>query len=636
MYRCALIPAAGRGLRLDRPGTPKPLVDVGGEPMIVRLLKQLERAGVERAVVVVGFQADTIARTLAGRPDLGIALTVLENPAWEESMAGSLLVAREQFHEPFLLAMADHVFDEPLVSAMAGAPVRPGEVVMLADDRIDRVFCLDMAVKVQTREGRVVAVGRGLRTFDAVDAGLFAATPALFDALARAETEAPGSELTCGVKRLAAEGRVSTVIARDGDWSDVDTPADLVHAEMRLRRAWRATRVQRPQAPQPQLEGSLLACDGRAETRVVVGRGFLEDPSRIPLIPESSAGSPIFVFTDETVNRLYAERFAAELRRLGYLVHALVLPVGEESKSLANYVYLVERVLARGVDERSVFISVGGGVVCNVCGFIASTLYRGLDLVHLPTTLMAQDDAAISHKQGINGQRGKNLIGTYFAPRLVAVDILALQTLSDGLISDGLAEAAKHALGQDAAYAAMLLDHEGGLRDLDFLEAVVRRNVELKCAIAKNDPKEHCEGMVLQYGHTVGHAVEHLSGYRLSHGQSVAVGMMVAARVARMMGACGDGLVRVHERMLRRLGLPVCMPRSIRAEDVLLALKYNKKFLTEGTRMALLSEVGKLWSVDNEHAIPVSDHVIAEAVEAAKEELPCAGTEPWSRARLAA
>src|SRR5205814_5580669 len=127
---------------------------------------------------------------------------------------------------------------------------------------------------------------------------------------------------------------------------------------------------------------------------------------------------------------------------------------------------------------------------CNVCGFVASTIYRGLELIHVPTTLMAQCDAAISHKQAINGNRGKNMVGGYYAPRMVAVDVEVLATLSSRRLRDGMAEAIKHALAQDPAYVEMLLSNPADLDDLDFLEAVIRRNVELKCDLVRADPKE--------------------------------------------------------------------------------------------------------------------------------------------------
>jgi len=646
----ALIPAAGRGARLDRPGTPKPLVDVGGQPLVVRTLAQLSAAGVRLAVVVVGWAAQEVERALTHHRDLaGLELVFVENPAWEDGLARSVLAARAALAEgPFLVAMADHVFDEPLVAHLAATePLRDG-VVTLVDDRLDLVFDLADAMKVRltsseparwraaTRQARrddrtargrwIAAIGREIAPFDAVDAGMMVATPALFPVLEAVLRERPRADVADAVARLATAGHVRAIRAADVPgaprWDDVDTPASLVHAEMRLRSERRRARVRRlAAAPPPASHTEYRFTTGApTATRLLVGRGLVATPTALPLVPEESASSPIFVLTDETVNALYGEAFVGGLRAAGYDVHRLVMADGEESKTLANYTYLVERILGRGIDERSILISLGGGAVCNVTGLLAATLYRGVGLAHVPTTLMAQCDAAISHKQGVNGARGKNLVGAYYAPRLIVVDVDVLATLRPELVPDGLAEVLKHALGQDRAYAEWLLAYDGDPRDPEFLETVVRRNIAFKCELMAHDPKELAAGMVLQYGHTAGHPLEYLSGYTLWHGQAVAIGMMVAARVARLLGACGDDAVDFHERLLRRYGLPTRIPSGIRVPDILAAMRYNKRFLTEGTRMALLEDVGRLWAVGGDHAIPVSDAVLARALEETRED----------------
>ena len=610
MVRDALIPAAGRGARLDRPNTPKPLVEVGGEALVVRTLKQLGRAGVRRAVVVLGHAADRVRKVLDHRDDLGLTIEFVEHEGWRDGLASSLLAARERFEGPFLLAMGDHVFDPPLVARAAGADVEPEGVVCVVDPNPARVYDLEAAVKVRREGDRVGALGRDLDGYDAVDAGLFLATPALFDAL-----EAGGDDLSDGVHRLAEAGRARALSTGDAAWDDVDTPAALVHAELRLRAARRVAQVEAV-AGRP---GDYAFHTGRTvRTEVVVERGLASHPERAGLVRRESASSPVFVFTDETVNRLYGDRFVGRLKAAGYDVTRVVMADGEASKTLAHYAYLVERVLAAGIDERSVLVSLGGGAVCNVCGFVASTLYRGVELVHVPTTLMAQADAAISHKQGVNGARGKNLVGSYHAPRRIVVDVDVLGTLDLRYVRDGMAEVIKHGLAQDLAYARWL-DGEHSLRDPAFLEAVVRRNIELKCQLMARDPKELTEGMALQYGHTVGHPVEYLSGYALTHGEAVGVGMVVAARVARLMGASDTEAQTV--RLLERFGLPTEVPRGVAVADVLAAMRYNKRYLTEGTRMALLAGVGRLWSVDGEYAIPVSDGLLRRALGEVAEEV---------------
>jgi 3-dehydroquinate synthase len=591
--------------------------------MVVRMLRQLSRAGIERAVVVVGYRGAQVARALRECAELGVELEIVHNARWKDGLIGSILSARSHLREPFVLAMSDHVFDDGIVQAITRAGVPPDGVTVLVDPKVDG-HDLESAVTVRCDGDTVTDIGRNLRPCDAVDAGLFVATPALFDALDRAARHGC-SELCDGIDTLAAGGAVRAFRLEQGHWRDVDLPADVIRAEMHLRAERRQGIVMKRSASAKRCEEDFdLVAPGVATTRVAICRGLLEAPDLVELIPDASASSPVFVFTDETVNRLHGERFIEKLRRDGYDAHVMVLPDGEEAKTLSNYVYLVERVLSRGVDERSVFISLGGGVVCNVCGFVASTIYRGLDLVHLPTTVMSQCDAAVSHKHAMNGHRGKNMVGSYYPPRLVAIDVDVLSTLPERLIRDGLAEAIKHALAQDPAYVDMLLSDDRDPSDPDFLEEIVRRNVALKRDLLLSDPKEHREGVVLQYGHTFGHPVEHLSGYRLYHGESVAIGMMVAARVARLLGACGDDLVELHERVIGRFGLPTRAPESIRTADVLDSLRFNKRYLTEGTRMALLTDVGKVWNVAGEHIIPVADGVLSAAFEATR-----GGADPW-------
>ena len=605
----ALIPAAGRGARLDRPGTPKPLVEVDGVPLILRTLRQMQAAGVTRAVIVTGYRSAQVRLALSAVPGLNIAMEFVYNRRWRFGLGSSLLAARDRFTGPFLLAMADHIYDSPLIARMAAAVPEPDGLVALVDHSPERIFDLDDAVKVVCEGGRPV---RFLRhsTAPAADAGLFLATPALFDALAACDA----LDLAHGVDLMAQQGRVRQITAGNAEWDDVDTPAALVHAELRLR-AQRRQQAARTGKAEP----TFVFETGRpVATDVIVQRGAVMHPSRYGVVPAASASSPVFVFTDETVNALYGDVFVRDLEDAGHRVHRIVIPDGEEAKTVSNYAHLVERVLSKGIDERSVLISLGGGVVCNVCGFVAATLYRGIGLVHVPTTLMAQCDAAISHKQAVNGARGKNMVGAYYAPARIIVDVDVLQTQTDRALRDGLAEVLKHALAQDANYLDWLMNPDLELRDPAFLERVVRRNIALKCAIMAVDPQEKAEGMVLQYGHTVGHPIEHLSGYALTHGEAVAVGMLIAARVARIMGALDDAGVAAHQALLMRWGLPTQVPATVRTADILKALTYNKTWRTEGTRMALVDVPGHLWCVSDAHAIPVCDAVIADAVDATR------------------
>ncbi|MCA9526667.1 MAG: NTP transferase domain-containing protein, partial [Myxococcales bacterium] len=224
----ALIPAAGRGARLDRPDTPKPLVEVDGVPLIVRTLRQLQAAGVSRAVIVTGHGADRMAAGLRAVPDLHLTLELVHNPDWALGLAGSIRAAASYLPGPFVLAMGDHIYDAPLIARMVEAPVEPDGLVALVDLQPERVFDQDDAVNVELEDGRPVRFQRH-GPGQGIDAGLFLATPALFDALAGCA----GDELADGVDALARAGRVRALACSGSAWDDVDTPASLVHAELR-------------------------------------------------------------------------------------------------------------------------------------------------------------------------------------------------------------------------------------------------------------------------------------------------------------------------------------------------------------------------------------------------------------------
>jgi 3-dehydroquinate synthase len=624
MLNIALILAAGDGKRLDRSNTPKPLVKVAEIPIVIRLIDQMQAQGINEIYLVVGYERHKIIQTLnqhyVNHTDLH--LHFVENINWQNGMISSLKLALSEIHNQFgdqqmLLSMGDHLFAHehlPLLLSKA-SQLSEDELMLLVDPRLsetDATVITD-AVKVTTQANDQISdLGFQLSAYQALDMGLFIIRPNQLLGTNQ------NSLVEC-MQVIAKAQKLKACAIQSGEWFDIDTPVDLIHAEMAFRRAKRASAVKKPN-PQHDLFGQYEFVAGKPEiTQMIVGRGIFKDPSKIDLIPMESASSPIFIFTDETVSPLYAQPLQDRLNAYGYRTHLIVMAEGEESKTLSNYVRLTEKVLSLGVDERSVFISVGGGVVCNVCGFIASTIYRGLDLVHLPTTLMAQADAAISHKQAINGHLGKNMVGAYYSPRMVAVDVEALLTLDERLIKDGMAEVIKHALCKDRAYVELLLEHKGDfIKDLDLLEEVIRRNVAHKCLLSKEDPKELSAGMALQYGHTIGHPIEHLSGYSLYHGESVAIGMMVEARVSKILGGCGQELVDLHERLLQKFGLPTQVPAYISNEDMIKTLRYNKRYLTEGTRMALLSDVGEMWHVKGDYVIPVPLDVLVEAFEQTK------------------
>ncbi len=614
-----LILAAGRGVRLDRKSKPKPLVEVCNQPILMRLLDGFSAVGVEDFTIVVGHQKEKIVQEVTARTAGRLCVAFVENPRFEGGLAQSILCARGHMTEPFLLSMGDHVFDGEHFRRIASLPDPQGTVTVLVDARISEGKAAPDDVKVRFgADGRVDAIGTDLDRYDAVDMGFFAVDPEFFRALEDAVQKNPDASLSDALQAWASAGRLRYEIADEAGWDDIDTPSDLIRAEMRVREKLRMGGLSHVVFASRRVPDAVhdFVVGEPVTTKMVMMRGFFRRPEDFEFIPRESASSPIFLFSDETVTRLYAADLHQAMRRMGYDAHLITMPDGEGSKSLSNFVELTERVLRLGVDERSVFVSVGGGMVCNVCGFVASCIYRGLSLIHLPTSLMAQCDAAISHKQAINGAHGKNMVGSYYSPRMVLVDVETLRSLPARLIHDGMAEVIKHALCQDAGYVESLLAFSGDCAgDIDFLERVVERNIRLKCELVHADPHEQGIGMIMQYGHTVGHPVEHMSGYSYYHGESISVGMVAAARIARILNVCDDALVQVHEELIGKYGLPTRIPAGITVDGLMEALRYNKRYTVEGTQMILLADLGKPWTVNGRHVIPVTNGILREALE---------------------
>jgi 3-dehydroquinate synthase len=292
----------------------------------------------------------------------------------------------------------------------------------------------------------------------------------------------------------------------------------------------------------------------------------------------------------------HATRVAASLRGAGFDLAVLEVPEGEEAKSLRQAERLWDGFLAHGLDRVSPVVAVGGGVVGDLAGFAAASFMRGVPVVQVPTTLLAQVDASVGGKVAVNHPRGKNLIGAFHQPRLVLIDPETLRTLPDREYRSGLAEVVKTAAALDAELFASL---EQGLeplrrRDPALLEAVVAACCAEKARIVERDEREETGlRMVLNYGHTVGHALEALSGYRRwLHGEAVAIGMTAAGRLAVRLGWMDLGTAERQEALLRGVGLPTRFS-GIEPREIAQALRHDKKARDGRVPFVLLRELGR-------------------------------------------
>jgi 3-dehydroquinate synthase len=333
---------------------------------------------------------------------------------------------------------------------------------------------------------------------------------------------------------------------------------------------------------------------GPASHDAHVGAGLLDHLGQLAQASGLRPGS-CAVVTDTTVEKLYAARVLDALRKSGFAPIVISVPAGESSKSLATLESLYNRMTAAALDRSSTVFALGGGVVGDLAGFAAATFLRGVPVVQVPTTVVAQVDSALGGKTGINHRHAKNLIGAFYQPRLIVADVTTLATLPDREFREGLAEVIKYGAIMDAP---MIADLE---RDLDailarqpnLLEQVVARSLAHKAAVVGVDEREGGLRKTLNYGHTVGHAIEASAGYgSYLHGEAVAIGMVAAARLSsRYAGFSADEASRL-QRLIERAGLPTAMPTGWNSPDFLRALGLDKKRAAGAVEFVLLERLG--------------------------------------------
>ena len=326
------------------------------------------------------------------------------------------------------------------------------------------------------------------------------------------------------------------------------------------------------------------------EYPILIGHGLLGDPE---VVGRAVAARDVLVVTNETVGPLYLERARAGLA--GRRVHSLALPDGEVHKTLGTVSRIFDALAEARFNRDACIASLGGGVVGDMAGFAAACYQRGVDLVQLPTTLLAQVDASIGGKTGVNHPAGKNMIGAFHQPVGVIADTATLATLPQREFRSGLAEVVKHALIADTALLDWLdanLDRLLALEP-DSLVHAVRRSCEIKAQIVAADEREHGRRAELNFGHTFGHAIETATGYSgWLHGEAVSVGMMMAASLSQRLGWLAAADVGRLRDLLRRAGLPASAP-GIGAKEALAVMGMDKKVLKGRIRLVLLNGLGK-------------------------------------------
>lgn len=330
------------------------------------------------------------------------------------------------------------------------------------------------------------------------------------------------------------------------------------------------------------------------------------------------------VVSDSNVAPLYAEGVRAQLGRVTEAALS-TMPAGEAHKTRETWSAITDELLQAGLGRDSAIVALGGGVVCDVAGFVAATFMRGIPVIHIPTTLLAMIDASIGGKTGVDTPHGKNLVGAFHQPSAVIIDAEVLGSLPVEELRCGLAEALKHGAIADAAYfdfirreAGTLLAVDPAKRDVHSLNHVIEKSVRLKIGVVTADERERGARKALNFGHTIGHSIEMLSGYTMRHGEAVGVGMLLEATAAERAGLSEPGLAADIRDALDAAGLPTRRPAGPAASVVLESMRADKKSRGGAIEYAVPKRIGSMTAGNagsgGEFTVRMPDAVVAEVL----------------------
>ena len=326
------------------------------------------------------------------------------------------------------------------------------------------------------------------------------------------------------------------------------------------------------------------------EYPVYIGQSLLGMPGVI----DRHLSGRVLVVSDDTVAKLYLDRLAPALERIDHQ-RRLILPPGEEHKTIDSWQRILDELVALGAQRDATVLALGGGVVGDMAGFAAACYMRGIAVIQVPTTLLAQVDAAVGGKTAVNHAEGKNLIGAFHAPTAVIADLDTLLTLDDRDYRAGLAEVVKYGAIRDPAFFAWLEAHAEALQSRvpQTLMEAVYQSVRNKAEVVAADEKEAGQRALLNFGHTFGHALETATAYRVwRHGEAVAIGMSLATRLSERLGLVEVGAHARVRGLLARLDLPTTLPDDLDPAHLLHLMRLDKKNRADQIRLILLDDIG--------------------------------------------
>ncbi|MBH8554846.1 3-dehydroquinate synthase [Nostocaceae cyanobacterium CENA357] len=335
---------------------------------------------------------------------------------------------------------------------------------------------------------------------------------------------------------------------------------------------------------------------------IAIAPGSLEQLSQ--QMTGLNLGKKVLVVSNPTIFKHYGERAIASLTSAGFEVVSYCLPAGERYKTLNSIQKIYDIALENRLERSSTMVALGGGVIGDMTGFAAATWLRGINVVQVPTTLLAMVDSAIGGKTGVNHPHGKNLIGAFHQPRKVIIDPEVLKTLPMREFRAGMAEVIKYGIIWDAELFAQL-EASKNLNQLRYvkpevIDVILTRSCQAKADVVSKDEKEGGLRAILNYGHTIGHAVESLTGYRLvNHGEAVAIGMVAAGKIAVALGLWQQEDTKRQNALIEKAGLPTRLPEGIDIEGIIAALQLDKKVKAGKVRFILPTQIGVVKITDD-------------------------------------
>jgi len=349
---------------------------------------------------------------------------------------------------------------------------------------------------------------------------------------------------------------------------------------------------------------------------IYIGRALLESDHLVDLC--KPLANTFVIITDNTVLPLYGEKLKAHLRAKGLDTHLIAIPSGEDTKTRESKQLIEDKLLALSCGRDTAIIALGGGVITDLAGFVAATYCRGVPVIYIPTTLLAMVDASMGGKTGVNTPQGKNLIGSFTQPQAIVSDLDTLKTLSERDFLTGLAEVIKHALIDDSTYFDFLMTHETSIKNREYktLLELIAKSCHIKCKFVSEDEREASSRLCLNAGHTIGHALETCCDYNITHGEAVAIGLLVENYMAVRLDLLSQDAFSQIDAMIKRYDIPTKITHPGLTRTALRdAMILDKKSKHSIPHFVLLDAIGKPHHSEHGYAMPVDEAIIQDALD---------------------